>query len=217
LRPGEFVVALGAPLGLSNSVSAGIVSAVQRTRSEIGLRERDGARNQTEYIQTDAAINSGNSGGPLLNLKGEVIGINTMKAMGMDGIAFAVPIDDVKRIVSQLTLHGRVLRPYLGLKFVELSPTISESIRQRAAEHGASERAVPDSGLYVMHVAPGSPAQRGGVQVGDTLTGFDSSPISTTRDLIDGLTAKVGQPAVLTLKRGGSSVTSRVLVGTLQD
>ena len=137
LRPGEFVVALGAPAGLSNSVSAGIVSAVQRTRSEIGLREYRGgsaARNTMEYIQTDAAINSGNSGGPLLNLAGEVVGVNTMKAMGMDGIAFALPIDDVKRVVHQLQNHGRVLRPYLGLKFVELDPTIANELRHRASQ-----------------------------------------------------------------------------------
>ncbi|KAL3915064.1 MAG: hypothetical protein SGPRY_007389, partial [Prymnesium sp.] len=193
LRPGEFVVALGAPLGLSNSVSSGIVSAVQRTRSEIGLRESSGSRNQMEYIQTDAAINSGNSGGPLLNLKGEVIGINTMKAMGMDGIAFAVPIDEVKQIVQQLQKHGRVLRPYLGLKFVELNKTIAADLRSRAAEHtngAAVSNSLPDSGLYVMHVAPGSPALYGGVRVGDTITGIDKVPIRTTRELIEALSDK---------------------------
>ena len=135
LRPGEFVVALGAPAGLSNSVSAGIISALHRLKSDLGLREqRTAARQNTmEYIQTDAAINSGNSGGPLVNLQGEVIGVNTMKAMGMDGIAFAVPIDDVKRIVGQLLKHGKVLRPYLGLKFVELTPVLSSQLAHRGA------------------------------------------------------------------------------------
>jgi len=131
LRPGEFVIALGAPLGLSNSVSFGIVSAVERSRTEIGLRDSLGARNTTAYIQTDAAINSGNSGGPLLNIEGEVIGVNTMKALGMDGIAFAVPIDEVKRVVDQLQRHGRVLRPYLGLKFVELNSSIAAELNSR--------------------------------------------------------------------------------------
>ena len=78
------------------SVSFGIVSAIERTRSELGLHDSLGARNTTAYIQTDASINSGNSGGPLLDVHGRVIGVNTMKAMGMDGIAFAVPIDEVK-------------------------------------------------------------------------------------------------------------------------
>ena len=80
----------------------GIVSALERTRSEIGLRDGHAGRNASSYIQTDAAINSGNSGGPLLNVRGEVIGVNTLKALGLDGVAFAVPIDEVKRIVSQL-------------------------------------------------------------------------------------------------------------------
>mmetsp|Transcript_511 Transcript_511/g.1330 ORF Transcript_511/g.1330 Transcript_511/m.1330 type:complete len:102 (+) Transcript_511:717-1022(+) len=85
-----------------------------------------------EYIQTDAAINQGNSGGPLLNLQGEVIGINTMKAMGMDGIAFAIPIDEVKHVVGQLQKHGRVLRPYLGLK-VTAVPSSLHMIRRTLA------------------------------------------------------------------------------------
>ena len=112
LRVGEFVVALGSPAGLTNSVSAGIVSSVERTRSDLGLdrRNRAGNARAMHYIQTDAAINQGNSGGPLLNLAGEVIGVNTMKVSGADGIAFAVPIDEVKRVVSQLQRHGKVLQ-----------------------------------------------------------------------------------------------------------
>jgi len=218
LRPGEFVVALGAPLGLTNSVSAGIVSAVQRTRSEIGLREPLGARNAMEYIQTDAAINSGNSGGPLLNLAGEVIGVNTMKAMGMDGIAFAVPIDEVKRVVTQLETHGRVLRPYLGLKFVELNAAIAADLRTRAAEHGnAVAHSVPDAGLYVMHVAPGSPAQRGGVRVGDAVVGLDGQAVRSTRDLIEQLTRKVGARVRLDLQRNARPAAATVTVESMQE
>ena len=113
----RFVVALGAPLGLSNSVSMGIVSALERTRSEIGLRDGHAGRNASSYIQTDAAINSGNSGGPLLNVRGEVIGVNTLKALGLDGVAFAVPIDEVKRIVSQLQV------PIAGCSLSRCTPT----------------------------------------------------------------------------------------------
>lgn len=171
LRPGEFVVALGAPAGLSNSVSAGIVSAVHRKRSEIGLRERRGQRGTgIDYIQTDAAINSGNSGGPLCNLDGEVIGINTMKVAGADGIAFAIPIDEVKRVTSQLSRHGRLLRPYLGIKLVELSPQLADELNRRNGGGGGGAH-VPASGLHVMHVHPGSPAHRAGVRVGDTIVG----------------------------------------------
>ena len=149
LRVGEFVVALGAPAGLTNSVSAGIVSSLERTRSDLGLDRRGMRPDQRgpgmHYIQTDAAINQGNSGGPLLNLAGEVIGVNTMKAQGMDGIAFAVPIDEVKRVVSQLMRHGRVLRPYLGLKFVELDAAVAKQLEQSSHATSGDADADPDS------------------------------------------------------------------------
>ena len=237
LRPGEFVIALGAPAGLSNSVSAGIVSAVQRTRSEIGLRQNRGSRagSTMEYIQTDAAINSGNSGGPLLNLAGEVIGVNTMKAMGMDGIAFALPIDDVKRVVDHLMRHGRVLRPYLGLKFVELDANIANELRHRAsATQGgggapgsfsltpwrsgkSSSSSPPDHGLYVMHVTPDSPAQHGGVRVGDTITALDRNVIGTTKELVDGLADKVGRQVRLELQRGSQKVEVSCHIESMQQ
>jgi len=215
LRPGEFVVALGAPAGLSNSVSAGIVSAVQRTRSDLRLPEPRGSRpSMMEYIQTDAAINSGNSGGPLLNLYGEVIGVNTMKAMGMDGIAFAVPIDEVKRVVGQLMRRGRVLRPYLGLKFVEMTPQIAKQMQQQAVPTNPAP--VPSSGLYVMHVAPDSPAQRGGVRVGDTIVGLDSSATHTTKEFVDQLAERIGQKVKLEVLRGDQRLFPQCQVESMQ-
>ena len=220
LRPGEFVVALGAPAGLSNSVSAGIISAVSRTRSDLGMRERRGTRaSSMEYLQTDAAINSGNSGGPLLNLSGEVIGVNTMKAMGMDGIAFAVPIDDVKRVVSQLLHHGRVLRPYLGLKFVELDPAIARQLEQSRGDGWLASKSasLPSAGLYVMHVTPDSPAQRCGIQVGDTIVGLGGGGVRTTKELIDGLATKINQRVELEVLRGGRRVSSSCLVESMQQ
>ena len=221
LRPGEFVVALGAPAGLTNSVSAGIVSAVHRTRSELGMRDMrewrergGGGRSRSshmEYIQTDAAINSGNSGGPLLNIRGEVIGVNTMKAMDMDGIAFALPIDEVKRVVDHLHRHGRVLRPYLGLKFVELNQSTAREFRERGGGGGGGGGGPPSAGLYVMHVTPDSPAQRAGLRVGDTITGLDERPVRTTKELIDGLTRKVGARVAVEVQRGDDG--SRVALG----
>mmetsp|Transcript_65554 Transcript_65554/g.172953 ORF Transcript_65554/g.172953 Transcript_65554/m.172953 type:complete len:171 (+) Transcript_65554:710-1222(+) len=169
-----------------------------------------------EYIQTDAAINQGNSGGPLLNLQGEVIGINTMKAMGMDGIAFAIPIDEVKHVVGQLQKHGRVLRPYLGLKFVEMNPKVAADFRVRAAEITQRAEYVPESGLYVMQVTPGSPAQRGGVRVGDTIVGLDQTEIRTTKEFLDGLTDKVGATVHLKVQRRTATEIVSVVVQSQQ-
>ena len=211
LSPGQFVIALGSPAGLSNSLSLGVVSALARTRSEIGLHDAPGARNGTQYIQVDAAINSGNSGGPLVNLEGEVVGVNTMKAMEMDGIAFALPIDAVKRVVDQLRRHGRVLRPYLGLKFVELDPTIAAELRRRASPpHGPAE-----AGLYVMHVAPDSPAQRAGVHVGDTIVTADRADVRTMTDLNEILQRKAGGKVTLGVQRADRRLSVRCGVDVL--
>jgi HtrA serine peptidase 2 len=123
LRAGEWVVALGSPLHLQNTVTAGVISAVGRSAAELGLPSNN------EYIQTDAAINVGNSGGPLLNLDGEVIGINTMKAIA-SGISFALPIDRVKEVVALLTRHGRVVRPFIGIKMLSLTPALLQQLGQ---------------------------------------------------------------------------------------
>ena len=116
LRPGELVIALGSPLNLPNSVTAGVVSAVARCGAELGMGS------QSEYIQTDAAINIGNSGGPLVDLDGRVVGINTMKAQGVDGVSFAIPIDAGWHVVRQLLEHGKVKAPspplFYSLSFI---------------------------------------------------------------------------------------------------
>lgn len=127
VRNGEFVIALGSPMQLQNSCSFGIVSATARHASELGF-----TNNRAEFIQTDAAINAGNSGGPLINLNGQVIGINSMKAKGADGISFAIPIDTAAQVIQQLRLHKRVIRPYVGLNMVNFLPS-----SQGSHAHGA--------------------------------------------------------------------------------
>lgn len=115
VRAGEFVIAIGSPMLLQNSASFGIVSATARHASELGI-----SNNRSEYIQTDAAVNTGNSGGPLVNLDGEVIGINTLKVKGADGISLAIPIDVAEKIVKQLIENKRVIRPFVGLKMQDM-------------------------------------------------------------------------------------------------
>lgn len=157
LRVGEWVVALGSPLFLKNTITAGIISCVERKRSDLNL---SGSR--TDYIQTDASINMGNSGGPLVNLKGEVIGINAMKALSADGVSFAIPVDTAKFVIQQVLKYGRVVRPYIGIKMLDLSARTADLIRKERP-------AFPDvkTGVFVPQVTPGGPAENAGFEVSE--------------------------------------------------
>lgn len=191
LRPGEWIVALGSPLHLQNSVTVGVVSCVERKGSEIGLRGVHGG-----YIQTDAAINQGNSGGPLLNLDGEVIGINTMKAYAADGVSFAIPIDTAIKVMEQLQKHGRVIRPWLGIKMHELNEHVLSQLKEQDPDF-------PDvlEGVLVPQVIPGSPAERAGVRAGDVITHFDGVPITKASQIVDILGDRVGESFIVVVRR----------------
>lgn len=201
LRVGEWVIALGSPLHLSNSVSAGIVSAVERKGAELGL---DGSA--TDYIQTDAATATGSSGGPLVNVQGEVIGISNLKAIAGDGVSFAIPIDTAKDVIAQLLLpNGRVARPYIGCKTLELNSSL-------AAELKASSSSFPDvaAGIYVPYVQPGGPADRAGLVSGDVITGISGQPLSS-KEFQRALAQNVGKPLPVSVVRSdGSSATLRI-------
>ncbi|KAJ0253785.1 putative protease Do-like 14 [Hirschfeldia incana] len=126
LRPGDWVIAVGCPLSLQNTITAGIVSCVDRKSSDLGLRGTG-----REYLQTDCAINAGNSGGPLVNLDGEVVGVNIMKVLAADGLGFSVPIDSVSKIIEHFKKSGRVIRPWIGLKMIELNKMIIAQLKER--------------------------------------------------------------------------------------
>ncbi|MED6120148.1 hypothetical protein PIB30_018357 [Stylosanthes scabra] len=127
LRPGDWVIALGCPLSLQNTVTAGIVSCVDRKSSDLGF-----AGMNREYIQTDCAINGGNSGGPLVNIDGELVGVNHMKVMAADGLSFSVPVDSVSKIIQQFKKRGRVIRPWLGLKMLDLNDNLIAELKVRS-------------------------------------------------------------------------------------
>jgi serine protease Do len=168
LEPGEWVVAIGAPFGLEQTVTAGIVSA--KGRSDVGLATFE------SYIQTDAAINPGNSGGPLANLDGDVIGINSAissRGGGNDGIGFAVPADVVRRVTDALIVDGRVARGYLG---IGVQPP-DDGLR---AELGLAG----EVGVVVDRVERGSPAHRAGVEPGDFITSVAGRRIRTPGELV---------------------------------
>ncbi|MBO9541846.1 trypsin-like peptidase domain-containing protein [bacterium] len=158
VRVGEWVVAIGSPLGLSTTVTAGIVSALNR---DVAINDR------VSFIQTDAPINPGNSGGPLLNLEGRVIGVNTAIAAKAQGIGFAIPVETVKFVVSELREKGKVERPWLGVAIAELTP-------ERAAQLFRKT----DPGVLVRDVAEGSPAATAGILEGDVIVSVDGKPVS---------------------------------------
>jgi serine protease Do len=168
LRVGETVVAIGNPLGsqFARSVTVGVVSALNR---EITVEVRPGYRVNLKVIQTDAAINPGNSGGPLVNLRGEVIGINSVKiaAAGVEGMGFAIPINEVRPLVDELLRNGRVRRPFLGLICLA----------------GAARWCEVGRGLVVDEVFPGSPAEKAGIQPGDVLVRWGRSSLAEPADL----------------------------------
>jgi serine protease Do len=160
LRVGDWVVAIGNPFGLSNTVTAGIVSAKGRT---IGAGPYD------DFIQTDAPINPGNSGGPLLDERGRVVGINTMifsQSGGNVGIGFAIPINLAKKLVPELEEHGHVTRAWLGVAIQKVTPELAESLGVE-----------PSRGALVAEVTPGSPAAAAGLKPGDVITHYDGKVV----------------------------------------
>ncbi len=166
-RVGEWVMAVGNPLGMDHTVTVGVVSAKGRS---LGIADRS----FENFIQTDAAINFGNSGGPLLNVRGQVIGINTAISARGQNIGFAVPINTAKMILSQLREHGKVVRGYLGVSIGEVTREIQEAF------------GLPDQkGAFVQSVSPGHAADKAGVRHGDVIVAVDGKPTDTTRQLID--------------------------------
>ncbi len=183
LRVGDWVMAIGSPQALTNSVTVGVVSAKQR---RINISE---ATNSFEnFIQTDAAINFGNSGGPLVNLRGEVVGINTAISFGSENIGFAVPVNVLKQVLSQLRDEGRVRRGYLGIGVNEITPEAADAFGLDSTD-----------GALVSEVRPGLPAEKAGVRNGDIIVAVDGRAITTTRELIDYVSG-VGPDATVELE-----------------
>ncbi|NP_001003502.1 serine protease HTRA3a precursor [Danio rerio] len=217
LRPGEFVVAIGSPFALQNTVTTGIVSTTQRDGKELGIRDSD-----MGYIQTDAIINYGNSGGPLVNLDGEVIGINTLKVTA--GISFAIPSDRINKFLDesndkQQKVKQRVVRTnytqsqamrtasdvnvpmkrFIGIKMV----TLTENLVHELKWHNP---AFPDigSGILVHEVIADSPAQKGGLESGDIIVKLNGHPLMNTGELQEAI--QVDMPLLLEVRRGNDDL-----------
>ncbi|SDE47757.1 serine protease Do [Massilia sp. PDC64] len=199
IRVGEWVIAIGSPFNLENTVTAGIISAKARDTGEY-----------LPLIQSDVAVNPGNSGGPLINMRGEVIGINSQIATlsgAYNGISFAVPIDEVMRVSDQIRKTGKVTRGRLGVQISEVTTDVAESLglgRARGAE--------------VAMVEPGGPADKAGLKVGDIILKFNGKDIERSSDLprlVGG--SAVGSRATVTVWRRGSQLDLPVTIVELQE
>ena len=198
LKVGSWVVAVGSPFGLEQTVTAGIVSAKGRV---IGSGPYD------NFIQTDASINPGNSGGPLINMKGEVVGINTAIIASGQGIGFAIPINMAKEIAPQLQEKGHVTRGWLGVSIQEVTPALAKSFDLKEKK-----------GALVAQVVSGSPAEKAGIEQGDVIVEFDGKEVTDSKDLPRIVASTpIGKAVTIKLLRNGKALDRQVKVGEMEE
>lgn len=198
--PGEWAIAIGNPLGLDSTVTAGIISALGRSGSDVGVPDK-----RVGFIQTDAAINPGNSGGPLLNAAGEVIGMNTAIIRGAQGLGFAIPINTVRKIARQLIETGTAQHPYIGIEMLTLTPELREKINSHP---NAGIRITAEKGVIIVRVVTNSPAAAAGLKAGDVITKIDAQLIQKSemvQEIVENST--VGEPLQFDLNRNGQTRT----------
>lgn len=208
VQPGQWIVAVGDPYGLGGTVTAGIVSA-------LGRDLHSGAYN--DFIQIDAPINRGNSGGPLLTLSGKVVGVNSMILSpgggGSIGIGFAIPSDTVRSVVDQLRKNGHVVRGYLGILGQNITPTLAQALGLPSPANGT-----PARGALVASVVAGGPASKAGVKVGDVILTVNGNHVRSGHDLAVKVTAiKPGSTATLGILRSGKAMNIPFTVGDLSS
>jgi serine protease Do len=198
LQVGEWVMAIGNPFGLNHTVTVGVVSGKGRV---LGTGPYD------NFIQTDASINPGNSGGPLINMDGDVVGINTLIFASGQGLGFSIPINLAKGIMDQLRETGTVTRGWLGVQIQTVTPELAKSLNLPEAK-----------GALIAGVFPGDPADKAGIKVGDVVVEFDGSPIETDRELVSIVgNTLVGKEVKVKALRNGKEVTLKVDIAKRTD
>jgi serine protease Do len=196
LKVGQLVIAIGNPYGLERTVTMGVISALKRS---IGVTQYE------SFIQTDAPINPGNSGGPLVNIRGEVIGINTAIVAEGQGLGFAIPINLAKWVADQLIAKGKVVRGWLGVVIQEVTPDMAEAV-------GVKE------GVIIAQVMPSSPAEKAGLKVGDVVIAIDGEKVSSVRDLqLRVMRTPPGKELTLTVIRNGKEENIKVRVEAMPE
>jgi serine protease Do len=197
IRTGDFVIAIGNPFGLSHTVTVGVISAIGRTGVGITAYE--------DFIQTDASINPGNSGGPLLNIDGQVIGINTAIVASGQGIGFAIPITPAREIMEQLIKDGRITRGWLGVLIQPLTPELARQFGVKAGE-----------GVVVGDVLEGGPAEKAGLKTGDVIQAIGGKPVTDVRGLQRLVAAlRPGTQVAVKVNRKGKDMTLSATVGQM--
>lgn len=205
LKVGEWVVAIGNALSLEGgpTVTTGVVSALGRAVQAPGDSPQTSGPYLLNLIQTDAAINPGNSGGPLINLEGQVVGINTLAAGEAEGIGFAIATPTLRRIAEQLVTNGRAVHPYIGVRYVPLSPAIAVELDTDI-----------EDGVAIGAVEPGSPADQAGLRARDIVTEVDGRPLETESAFAEAIDEhRPGDVLTLTVARGGDEREVQVTLG----
>ena len=208
LDVGEWVVAVGSPLGLEQTVTAGIVSGKGRPGRHVQMS----GKRVRGYIQTDAKINPGNSGGPLVNLEGEVVGVNTLIQVGAGGAyGFAIPVNEVRRVAQLLVKEGRVRYPYLGLLLTDVKD-LDDAQRNKLG------KSLPPHGAVVQELTPGGPAGKAGMRPGDVITEVNNQKISGAGDVVDYVSGQsIGAKVTLHYVREGRPAQTQVALAELPD
>jgi len=200
LRPGEFVIAIGSPLGYDHTVTFGIISAVGRSVTDVN--------GNINFIQTDAPINPGNSGGPLVNLDGGVVGVNTAIQANAQNIGFSIPIDVAKSVIDDLVAHRKILRPWLGLAMQDVDEVMAKSLGLP----------ITTKGVLVAQVIDGSPAQTAGLERGDIIEKIDGNDVSASKEIQEIVRAhKVSETLNLFILRNKMGKAVAVNIGQYPD
>lgn len=208
IQPGEWAIAIGNPLGLDNTVTAGIISATGRSSGQVGVPDK-----RVEFIQTDAAINPGNSGGPLLNTQGQVIGMNTAIIQGAQGLGFAIPVNTVQRIADQLVANGKVDHPYLGIQMATLTPQLKEELN---SDPNSPVTVNEDKGVLIIRVMPNSPAARVGLKPGDVIQSVENQAVSESEEVQKAVeVSQLGRDLSLSILRDGRQEKVSVRPGAM--
>ena len=200
LVAGQWAIAIGNPLGLDHTVTAGIISALGRSSTEVGIPDK-----RVRFIQTDAAINPGNSGGPLLNDRGEVIGINTAIRANAQGLGFAIPVETAQRISKQLFSQGKANHPFLGVQMADLTAELRDRIKRDSDQN---LEITQERGVIILGISKDSPASRSGVQTGDIFRKLNGKSVETIAEvsaIVESST--IGQAIPLEVMRGKNVVT----------